>query len=213
LDRTTDGRGAIRNFTLEQVKALDAGYHWSADKGLTHPFRGQGIQVPTLTEVFQAFPETRLNLEIKPLSPEVAATMCRSIRSFNRETNVLVASVHQEAMDAFRAHCPEVATSATFKEVLSFVVLNRFFLGGLYRPRAEAFQVIPKAGAIEILTPRFITTAKRLNVRIHVWTINDPDELERFLAMGVDGIMTDFPDRLLEIIPGSGVKPDPTERQ
>ncbi len=210
VDGITDGNGAVQDLSLQQIKALDAGYHWSGDGGKTHPFRGQGIQVPTLEEVFQAFPDVRLNLEIKSPSPDFATALCRAIGEFDREESVLIASVHQEVMDTFRADCPEVATAATFKETFWFVVLNRLFLGTLYRPSAEAFQVPPRAGDVEVLTLRFVRTAKRLNLRVQVWTVDDPDDIEGLLAMGVDGIMTDYPDRLLELL---NPKPVPPERR
>ena len=66
VDRTTNGSGAIRDHTLTELKELDAGYHWSADGGETYPFRGKGMRIPTLEEVLEAFPKTRLNIDIKP---------------------------------------------------------------------------------------------------------------------------------------------------
>jgi glycerophosphoryl diester phosphodiesterase len=209
VEGTTDGKGPVQALSLGQVKALDAGYRWSSDGEKTHPFRGQGIRVPTLEEVFQAFPHMRLNLEIKPPSPDVATALCGFIGEFNKEESVLVASFHQEVMERFRADCPEVATAATFKETFWFVVLNRLFLGSRYRPGAEAFQVPPRAGDVDVLTPRFIRTAKRLNLRVQAWTVDDLEDIEELLAMGVDGIMTDYPDRLMKLLS----KPDPPEKR
>ena len=62
VDRTTDGIGRLEDMTLAQVKALDAGYRWTADGGQTYPYRGQGITVATVEELFQAFPDMPMNI-------------------------------------------------------------------------------------------------------------------------------------------------------
>jgi glycerophosphoryl diester phosphodiesterase len=56
VDRTTDGTGLVEDLTLSELKQLDAAFKWSNDEGKTFPYRGQGIQVPTLEELFQKFP-------------------------------------------------------------------------------------------------------------------------------------------------------------
>jgi len=66
VERTTEGAGLVRELTLEEIRALDAGYRFEveADGTLTHPYRGRGLVVPTLLEVLDRFPESRLNLEM-----------------------------------------------------------------------------------------------------------------------------------------------------
>ena len=102
VDRTTDGSGPIQSLTLEEIKALDAGYRWSADEGQTFPFRGQGITVPTLEEVFAAFPDVALNIEIKQAEPSLVEPFCQLIRAYGMGERVLVASFHQESIKACR---------------------------------------------------------------------------------------------------------------
>src|SRR4030042_3517278 len=69
LERTTDGTGFVWDHTLDDVKRFDAAYHFSLDGGRTHPYRGQGLTIPTLDEVLEAFPEVRVNVEIQPRQP------------------------------------------------------------------------------------------------------------------------------------------------
>ena len=112
VDRTTDGSGRLEEMTLAEVKALDAGYRWTPDDGQTFPYRGQGITVATVEELFQTFPDMPMNIEIKLVeSQPVAGPFCQLIRKYNMQDKVLVASFHQDAMDEFRATCPEVSTS------------------------------------------------------------------------------------------------------
>ena len=110
VDRTTDGTGRLEDMTLAQVKALDAGYYWTDDDGQTFPFRGQGITVATLEELFQAFPDMPMNIEIKLVeNVPIVEPFCQLIRQHGKQDQILVASFHDDAMAQFRAACPEVA--------------------------------------------------------------------------------------------------------
>ncbi|MFQ5434029.1 MAG: glycerophosphodiester phosphodiesterase [Anaerolineae bacterium] len=200
VDRTTNGTGAIKEMTLAQIKALDAGDYWTDDDGRTHPYRGQGITVPTLREVFEAFPDMPMNIEIKQKEPPMVEPFCALIREYGMADRVLAASFHPEAMTAFRETCPEVATSMVEDEIRPFFVLNLAFVGGVYAFPGEALQVPEYSGNLHVVTPRFVRTAQRQNVAVHVWTVNDPADMQRMLELGVDGIITDRPDLLLDVL-------------
>jgi glycerophosphoryl diester phosphodiesterase len=202
VDRTTDGSGAIRDLTLSQIQQLDAAYDFSLDEGQTFPYRGKGITVPTLEELFQAFPDKRFGIEIKQTEPrETAQRFCALIRQYGRQDQVLVSSFRQENMDAFRAACPEVATSATENEVKIFYVLHMLGMTRAYTPNYSSFQVPQESGGIPLLTPQFISAARERNLSIVPWTINTKADLQRLIDLDVAGINTDYPDRLLELLP------------
>ena len=112
VDRTTDGTGEIEAMTLAEIKALDAGYDWSSDDGGTFPYRGMGLTIPTLEEIFQTFPDYRMTIEIKKTMVSMAVPFCEMIRAYSMQDKVLVASFHNERMEEFRQACPEVATSS-----------------------------------------------------------------------------------------------------
>lgn len=200
VDRTTDGTGEIKTLSLGQIKQLDAGYYWTEDGGQTYPYRGQGIQVPTLEEVFRAFPDMRMNIEIKQQEPSIVRPFCELIRAYGMGRKVLVASFHQETMQEFRERCPGVATSMVESEIRTFYILNRIGLGFLYRSPGHAFQVPEKSGDLQIVTLRFVEGAAKRNIKVHVWTINETEDMARLLEAGVAGIITDRPDRLLELL-------------
>jgi glycerophosphoryl diester phosphodiesterase len=200
VDRTTNGIGAIQEHTLETLQALDAGYNWTDDDGATYPYRGLGITVPSLAEVFSALPDTRMNIEIKQAQPAIVQPLCDTIRIYNMTERVLVASFDQDTIYAFRSTCPEVATTAGEDEVLMLYALSFVYLGDLYSPSAEAVQVPVIRGSIHVLIPRFIQAAQGRNMDVHVWTVNELDEMRQVLDLGVDGIITDYPDRLLELL-------------
>src|ERR1051325_5675034 len=107
VDRTTNGKGLIEDLTLAQLKKLDAAYGWSNDGGKTFPYRGQGIQVPTLEELFQKFPQMRYVIEIKLTQNPIDKPLCDLIRKFSMQDKVVIASFHDEAMQRFRQTCPD----------------------------------------------------------------------------------------------------------
>jgi glycerophosphoryl diester phosphodiesterase len=200
VDRTTNGSRPIQALTLEELKSLDAGYRWSADDGQTFPYRGQGISVPTVEEVFAALPETPMNIEIKQTEPSMVALFCQLIRDYHLADQVLVASFDQETITTFRDECPEVATSAGRSEMVSLFVLSTPFLEATYSPASSAAQVPEYEGSLHVLTARFVDAAQSRDMEVHAWTINDEADMERLIALGVDGIITDYPDRLLALL-------------
>ena len=203
VDRTTDGTGLIEDLTLDQLLKLDAAYDFSPDNGQTFPFRGKGILVPTLDELFKKFPQMRYIVEIKLTRNPIDKPLCELIRSRGMQDRVLVASFHDEAMAAFRESCPEVATSASRQEVASFVLLGKVFLSGLLSPRFNALQVPYEPSEsynIPIMTERFVREAHMKNLSVEPWTVNDPDLMKLYIGWGVDGIITDRPDLMLKII-------------
>lgn len=199
VDRTTDGSGAVATLGQADLRRLDAGYRWTADEGLSLPFRGQGIGVPTLDEVFAALPQVRMNIEIKDGAP-TAAPLCALIREHRMQRKVLVVAVPQDAIDAFRSACPEVATGASRNEVARFVACSTLRLPGCLPVAAQALQVPERLGRFELLTPRFLAEARRLRIAVEVWTVNEPEAMQRLYALPVAGVMTDRPDRALQLL-------------
>jgi len=203
VDRTTDGTGLIEDLTLAEIKQLDAAYKWSNDDGKTFPFRGQGIQVPTLNELFKKFPDTRYLIEIKLTENPIDRPFCNLIREYNMQAKVIVASFHDEAMAIFRETCPEVATSASRTEVRNFVLLGKVFLSGFVVPRYQSIQPPydpSESLGITIITERFIREAHAKNIKVEPWTVNDPELMKQYIEWGVDGIITDRPDLMVEIL-------------
>jgi glycerophosphoryl diester phosphodiesterase len=203
VDRTTDGTGDVRGLTLSGVRELDAGYRWTQDGGRTFPHRGQGLRIPTLEEVLVALPEARLNLEIKQNEPPMAAQLCDLLRTHGAQSRVLVASFHAAAIEQFRRVCPEVATSATSGEAQRFVALQ-LLPSPPYVPPARALQLPYRLGAAPILTGPLVRAAHQANLQVHAFTVNDTTTMRRLLELGVDGIVTDRPDLMLQLLGRGG---------
>jgi len=200
VDRTTNGTGLIQEFSLDELQALDAGYDWTRDDGATYPFRNQGIVVPTLEDIFVSLPDKTMNIEIKQSQPSIIQPLCEMIRFHGMTEQVLVASFDMDTIQDFRTTCPEVATTSGEDEVRMLYGLSLVYMGRMYNPAAEAVQVPEYWDETHVLTFRFINAAHSRNMDVHVWTINDLDEMQRMLDLGVDGIITDNPDQLLTLL-------------
>jgi len=200
VDRTTNGTGEIESMTLAELKQLDAGYNWSADEGKTFPFRGQGVTITALKEVFQSFPEMHMTIEIKKSNASMIKPFCNLIRSYNMQDKILVASFYDDKLKEFRVECPEVATSSAKNETTVFVLLTKPFLSSLYSPKFFSLQVPEESGGITVMTEAFVRAAHERNLAVEPWTINDAETMQQFIKWDVDGIITDRPDIMLKVL-------------
>lgn len=200
VNRTTDGQGKVSDFTFDELRKLDAGFNFSADNNQTFPFRGKDIPIPTLEEIFDAFPDKTFNIEPKQSSPSIVKNFCSILRNKKMTEKVIVGSFRQEVLDEFRIECPEVATSASPSEVTSFLTYQKTGLSESYSPPMQALQVPEYIGNLQVVTKDFVESAHKMNLKVHVWTVNETEDMKRLLALGVDGIMTDYPDRLLDLL-------------
>jgi len=205
VDRTTDGRGAVRDLSFRDIRKLDAAYRWSPDGGATFPLRGRGIAVPALEEVLKAFAEAPKSIEIKGSDPATATLFCELVRRYDHGSRILASSFHDETVEAVRRSCPQAATSVTFSEGRWLFLLSRLRLTFLHSPEAHALQVPERFGRIQVVTPRFVRDAHGRNLRVYVWTVNDPRAMRALLDMGVDGLITDHPRRMRRL--GSAESP------
>jgi glycerophosphoryl diester phosphodiesterase len=200
LEETTNGRGAVHDHTLEQLKKLDAGFKWTNDDGRTFPFRGKNITIPTLEEVFTAFPNVRMNIEIKQTEPSIVAPLAQMIREHGMTDRVLIAGFSDSALSEFRRISPEVATSASRSELIKFVAINSLLHGHKDIPGTDAIQVLSRFSIVPVITQRLVRTSHSLDLPIHAWTVNRKEEMQRMISLGLDGIITDLPGPLMKLL-------------
>ena len=200
VDHTTDGTGEIESMTLAEIKRLDAGYDWTPDEGKTFPFRGQGITVTALEEIFQAFPDKHMTIEIKKSNASMSKPFCDLIHQYNMQDKVLAASFYDDKLKEFRAECPEVATSSAKQETTRFVLMSKAFLAGFYSPIFISLQVPEESGGITVMTESFVKASHSRGLAVEVWTINDTETMQKLIDWGVDGIITDRPDLMLKLL-------------
>src|SRR5215217_1811627 len=119
VDRTTDGSGAICEMTLAEVKRLDAGYRFTPDGGRTYPYRGEGVRIPTMEEVYREFADVPINVEIKGKRPGIEKALWRIIEGAGAEERTLVVSEDSGTIRRFReASGRRVATASSSAELI-----------------------------------------------------------------------------------------------
>jgi glycerophosphoryl diester phosphodiesterase len=219
VDRTTAATGDIVNFTLAELRQLDFSYWFIPGADVTpdrpagdYPYRGRAPDDPTfgiatLREVLEQFPGVVLNLDIKQTAPVVAPyeeTLARLLAEFERTDDVIVASFLDAATDSFRRFAPHVATSAGTVATAEFWRAVQEG-GALPEAPAMAFQVPERTGELVVVDGAFVEAAHGMGKAVHVWTINDAAAMERLLALGVDGIISDLPTTLSRVLHENGV--------
>ena len=160
------------------------------------------MRVPRLEELLERFPGVRFNIELKRAEARLVAAVLALLRRTGREENSLLAAEHAEAMGLLRADVrargSRVALGASTSDVLGFV---RAALEGGEPPAGPmALQIPAEFLGRPRVTPELVSFAHAHGVQVHVWTINEPEEMRRLLALGVDGVMSDFPGRLRDVV-------------
>ncbi len=204
VDRVTGGTGAISRLRLVELQRLDAGARFTTDCGSSFPFRGQGVVIPTLESVFDMFPAARFNLEVKAAAAVVATIDL--IEKFERADRTLLAAADDETMASVRARLRErgvhAAVGASTGEVLAFIRAAQ--AGSPPDPGVMALQIPTEFGGQPLITPELIARAHAHEIAVHAWTINEESEMQRLLDLGVDGLVTDYPGRMVELLARRG---------
>ncbi len=177
---------------LASAQQLDAGWGFVAPDG-TRPFAGRGIRVPLFSDVLAAFPELRLNVDLK--GERSIRAMLDIVKRANAEDRVTLASFQWKTSVTVRRRGYAGETGLSQTEVATLLALPA--LAWRQLPfTGTAAQVPVKAGPVRFDRPAFLAKSHSLGLRVDFWTIDDPAEATRLLALGADGIMTNDPAAL-----------------
>lgn len=202
VERMTGGSGAVEELTLEELRALDAGHRFSPDGGRSFPERGRGHRIPRLSEALEHFPRMRFNVELKRTDAKLVDATLAVIRAAGADERTLLAAGEDATMRLLRERLEasglRPAMGASTGDVLGF--LRALESGGEPPTEPMALQVPPSFGGRELVSRELVDFAHRFDVQVHVWTVNEPDEMRRLLDLGVDGLMSDFPGRLRQVV-------------
>jgi glycerophosphoryl diester phosphodiesterase len=195
LDRTTDGTGPVVEHSFEDLKALDAGYRHRSSDG--HLFRGQGIGVPTLEEALTEIPQASFVVDLK--TDGLVGPLVALLDNLDAHDRLIVGSFSDDRINEFRdASKGRVATSTGPVLTRSWLIASRVGRGG--GGEASALQIPTHMRGVRVVNRRLVETAHEHGLQVHVWTVNEPTEMERLLDFGVDGLVTDRPDLLKEVL-------------
>jgi glycerophosphoryl diester phosphodiesterase len=191
--RITGAPGTIEARTRAEVAALDAGSSFTPDGGVTFPFRGRGVNIPPLAEVLARFPALRLSIDAKTADAALAGALARTIREAGAERRVVVGSFSDAQSRRLAALLPEACRFLPQAAAALHVLAART---GLPIPVSSLYHLaaVPRRHrGIEVVTPRTIAHFHRRGMPVHVWTVDEADEMRALLDLGVDGIITNRP--------------------
>jgi glycerophosphoryl diester phosphodiesterase len=233
VNRTTNGTGRVDALTLEEIKRLDAAHWFVPDCGTcrTRPaeqytlrglatgdapmpeelegFEPNDFTIPTLREVLETFPDDLINIEIKNTAPDTAPyeeALADLLAEFGRTDDTIVVSFLDNALELFKLHAPEVHTATATGQAAVFWASAQGPAPGLPNPRHKALQVPIQLNGIPVVNQDFVRRAQANGLAVHVWTINRREDMEWLLDLGVDGIMTDRPTLLEQVLVERGLR-------
>jgi len=188
VDATTDGSGRVAEMTIAQLKRLDAGASFDPS------FAGE--RIPTLRDVLETVGERLLlNIELKGKHWQdcgLEQTVVDLIQRYDLPEHVLISSFNPLALRRVQQIAPHIPTGLLYRSI-SFPL---FAFAGLISPKPYR-SLHPHH---PIVDERHITWARQRNYRIHAWTVDDRTEMRRLVAWGVDGIITNAPDVLHDLL-------------
>ena len=181
LDRLTDRQGVIGDLPWSEVEAAQV--------------RGSD-RIPLLEDLLTAWPDVRVNID--PKHDAAVDPLLELIRRTGTVERVCIGAFSDRRLARIRAGLPGVCTSMGPRQVARLLAASRGLPAGRFT--AACVQVPVRRGRVPLVTDRFLAAAHHRGLQVHVWTINDADEMHRLLDLGVDGIMTDRPDVLKKVL-------------
>ncbi len=183
LDRVTDRQGVIAELPWSEVQRAKV----------------DGREpIPLLEDLLTAWPDVRVNID--PKQDAVAEPLAAAIVRTGTVDRVCVGAFSDRRIATVKSLVgPALCTSMGPREVAQLLAASRRLPGGK-RLRSPCAQVPTHQGRLPLVTARLVDAAHRLGVQVHVWTVDDRDEMARLLDLGVDGIMTDRPGVLKDLL-------------
>jgi glycerophosphoryl diester phosphodiesterase len=181
VDRTTPGRGPLTRFTLDELRELDAGSWFDP--------RFAGERIPTLEEILDWSRKARLGLFLEIKGEPTGAfleTLLAGLERSGGHASAVVISFDPGTLAALRRLKPRAATGLLFDAALPDPVRAA--------EKAGAARLLPRR---DLMDPELVERAHRAGLAVVAWTVNETAEMRRLAALGVDGVMTDRPDRLI----------------
>jgi glycerophosphoryl diester phosphodiesterase len=188
LDRVTDGRGRIGDLTWADVRRA----------------RVDGREpIPLLEDLLAAWPDVRVNID--PKHDAAVEPLAEVLLRTGAVDRVCIGAFSDRRLARVRSLVgPTLCTSMGPRQVAVLSALAAGSPGKGASVTAPCAQVPARAGKVPMVTDRFVQAAHRRGVQVHVWTIDDESEMVRLLDLGVDGLMTDRPQVLKEVLDGRG---------
>lgn len=204
VDGTTSCTGYIKEMTFAELGECDAGYKFTEDGGETYPYRDMGLVVPSLEQVLARYPDTAVNIEIKQNEPSIVDNLVDLVREYEFEDKMVGASFSDAVLAELRDAAPKIATSLGVDDSLEYWIKSWAEIDPEYVPAGDFLQLPVEynleGNVVPVLHDGFVPRVHELDMYLHIWTVNDEEEMRWLIEEGVDGIMTDDPPLLTKVI-------------
>lgn len=195
VERTTNGNGRVEDHTLAELQSLDAGYRHGTRQGF--PYRDTGSQVPTLEWLLTTFDDVSVIVDMK--RDGLAEPLSALIDRLAAHDRLIIGSFSDARIDEIREITDgRVAVSGGPTLARLWVLASRVGRGG--GGDIAALQLPVSMRGIRVVDEKLVAAAHDAGLQVHVWTVNEESEMRRLLEMGVDGLITDRPDRLRDVL-------------
>lgn len=198
---------AFHDRTLDRVTDLTGKIAALPHSHIRHARIAGSEPIPMLEDLLGTWPQLRVNIDVKAFG--ATGPLVDVIRRTGALDRVCVAAFSERRIAAVRRGLgPRLCTALGPSRVALLRVASTSRLVGRFAPRdIPCAQVPDRLGPLRLVTPKLVELAHRHGVRVHVWTIDDADEMRRLLDLGVDGIMTDRIDTLRDVMRERGSWP------
>ena len=182
---------------LKRIPGVDERFNELSSSQINNLDIFKDYKIPTLEEVFSKFPDTKFQIDFK--TDEVVDPAIEVINKFpNIKKNLCIASFSSKRLNTIKNKLDDVVLSMGPQEVLKLLLKSfSLYYGNI---SGDCLQIPIYRYGIKIVTKRFVNFCKSKNIKISVWTINDIDEMNYLIDLGVDGIITDRPKVLVDLL-------------
>ena len=204
VDRTSDTTGLVIDFTYQELQEFNFGYNFEDDNG-NYPYRSNAVKIPRIEEVFARYPNELMMIEVKDQG-ETGIAAARKLNALIVANNLQKQVAVFSFSDAVKGEFPniiheDIQIGASLLDGFQFVeaanAANDSLISSL---PLNLFAFPMEFGGIDLADPVLIEAAHRNDLSIHYWTINKKEDMETLISKGVDGIMTDKPDLLINTL-------------
>ncbi|MDC7222480.1 MAG: glycerophosphodiester phosphodiesterase family protein [Spirochaetales bacterium] len=199
LHRTSDDK-----VVLNHDDTVDDGFGPTAVRGMTSKDFMKLEGALTLNVFLQRYPELFCNMDLKDKDPWLIELVVRTLRKRKARDRVIISSFHHTNLKYFRRLYPDCETSMSPREIFRFYLACKFNWRRNKVYPVKYMQVPETYGPLTLVTPRMIEYARSRGVKVQPWTINKREDMVRLINWGVDGIITDDPGLLAEILKEMG---------
>lgn len=207
IDRLSDSAGLMRDFTYDELSAFNFGVNFQDLDG-NYPYKNSPVQLTKLEDAFIAFGNMPLMVEIKDRGEDgkrAAEILKDFISQYQLEDNIVVVAFSEEVLMYFHEITEgEILIGTSEEETKDFVFTGLSAMEFLYSPNASVVAIPTSNSGINLASKRVINSAHRRNMAVHYWTINEKEEMKKLIELGADGLITDRPDLMKEVLEEMG---------